>query len=176
MLRNQWLTAALTVVAAYITQYGAIAAGCDHCNRDCGCRKVCRLVCEEKKVEITCWGVECEDFCLPKHGKPGCKHCELVCDEDCGDPEQKVHTGPKKFVWHDWCAGGAKIYTKKKLMKKVVTKKVPTYKWVVEDLCGECESKLKPIDVPADAIVPPKPAAAFGPRRSSDLDLTGFVQ
>jgi hypothetical protein len=85
MLRNQWLTAALTVVAAYITQYGAIAAGCDHCNRDCGCRKVCRLVCEEKKVEITCWGIECEDFCLPKHGKPGCKHCELVCDEDCGE-------------------------------------------------------------------------------------------
>ena len=34
--------------------------------------------------------------------------------------------------------GGAKIYTKTKLMKKVETVTVPSYKWVVEDMCVQC--------------------------------------
>ncbi len=38
---------------------------CLHCHRHADCTKVCRLVCEEKKVEVTLWGCETEEFCVP---------------------------------------------------------------------------------------------------------------
>ena len=47
--------------------------------------------------------------------------------------------------------------TKNKLMKKVETKKIPSYKWVVEDLCGKCEGNCLGAAVPADAELPPPP-------------------
>ena len=40
-------------------------------------------------------------------------------------------------------ARGAKLHTRTKLMKKVEVKKVPTYKYVVEDLCAECQAKAE---------------------------------
>jgi len=52
------------------------------------------------------------------------------------------------------------MYTRKKLMKKTVTKKIPSYKWVVEDLCKECLSKEEPVKVAADAVIPPIPQVA----------------
>jgi hypothetical protein len=33
--------------------------------------------------------------------------------------------------------------TKKVLLRKTVTKTVPSYRWVVEDLCGNCREKIK---------------------------------
>ncbi|MDZ4783087.1 MAG: hypothetical protein SGJ19_22810 [Planctomycetia bacterium] len=113
---------------------------CTHCGCSAHCRKVCRLVKEEKKVEITCWGSQCEDFCLPLPSRPGCKHCKMVCAE-CDDVScdcYKPHATPKKFVWRDWIPGCARVHTKNKLMKKVVEEKVPAYKWVVEEMCDEC--------------------------------------
>src|SRR5688572_30701220 len=73
---------------------------CAHCGCSCACQKVCRLVCEEKKVEIICWACNCQDFCLPGPSCPGCTHCEMVCGE-CGDPCDctKPHAKPKKFIW-----------------------------------------------------------------------------
>ncbi len=91
-------------------------------------------------MEITCWGSQCEDFCVPGPSKPGCKHCKTVCAEcddascDCYQP----HATPKTFVWREWIPGCARVHTKTKLMKKVVTEKVPSYKWEVEELCTEC--------------------------------------
>lgn len=111
----------------------------------CGCAEatqVCRLVCEEKKVQVTLWGVKDEDFCVPGPSRPVGKDCEMV-----GDPKENEKTPcyePKKFSWTQWAPSGCPtLFTKQKLMKKVVTKTVPSYKWVVEDLCAECEKALE---------------------------------
>jgi hypothetical protein len=141
-----------TIVAAVLSlalAARAIAGGlcCSHCGGYDRCHKVCRLVCEEKKVEIVCWGCKCEDFCLPKCGERGCKHCETVC-EDCETQATKngICSAPHRFVWFDWRPGGASMHTKTKLMKKVIVRKVPTYKYVVEDLCDTCAAKVEVTD------------------------------
>jgi hypothetical protein len=136
----------------------ALAGGdccCAHCGCACSGRKVCRLVCEEKKVDVICWGCKCEDFCVAGPSKPGCRHCEEVCGScdqpcDCTTP----HAKSKGFTWTEWIPGRAKIYTKKKLVQKVVTKKVPSYKWVVEDLCPECEASCDVVAVAPGAEIP----------------------
>jgi hypothetical protein len=46
-------------------------------------------------------------------------------------------------VWFDWFPGGAKIYTRTKLMRKSEFVTVPSHKWVVEDLCPECTAKVE---------------------------------
>lgn len=130
---------------------------CAHCGCENGCQKVCRLVCEDKKVDVVCWGCKSEDFCIGGPSKLDCRHFEWVCDscEDSKAPQGE----PKNFVWSEWLpACSAKIYTKKKLMKKVVTKKVPSFKWVVEDLCEKCETDAPVAVVPAGATIPPPPA------------------
>lgn len=136
----------------------ARAAGCRHCGCHNGCRKVCRLVCEEKKVEITCWGSKEEEFCIPGPSRPGCKHCETVCAEcdDKHDPKSPLVL-PKKFVWTEWIPGCAKVHTRKKLMKRTITKTIPSYKWVVEDLCDQCTAATPSVAVAPDALIPPLP-------------------
>jgi hypothetical protein len=134
---------------------------CMHCGHHGSCNKVCRLKYEEKKVEVVCWGMKCEDFCVNGCSTKCAKHCESVCDECEGvDPYKEPSTGPKKFVWSEWTPKHcAKMYTKSKLMKKTITKKIPTYKWVVEDLCAQCEAnaKAKDAQVVPGATIPPKP-------------------
>ena len=116
----------------------AIEPCCCSCGCAAPCRKVCRLECGEKKVEVICWGCKCEDFCVACKSEKLCKHCETVC-ENCGEKaDTEVCSKPKNFVWFDWNPGGARIYTKTKLMKKVETVTVPSYKWVVEDMCPKC--------------------------------------
>jgi hypothetical protein len=133
---------------------------CALCGCKDSCQKVCRLVCEDKKVDVICWGVKCEDFCVPGPSKPCCKQCDMICD-DCnkkpkeGDP---IAT-PKRFVWREWIPSScANIFTKKKLMQRIDTKKVPSYKWVVEDLCAKCESKTKSASVEPGVNIPAPPA------------------
>jgi hypothetical protein len=64
------------------------------------------------------------------------------------------------FVWSHWTPCGCpKIVTKKKLMKKTVTKTVPAYKWVVEDLCPQCEAACTPVEVSDKSLIPPAPLA-----------------
>lgn len=154
---------------------GAVAAGllvlvatrgdggqprCDGCGQHGDCQKVCRLVCEEKKVEIVCWGQKREEFCLPGHSKRSCKHVEQVCDdcEESSDPDEP-HSPPKKFVWYDWIGGCAeKTCVKHKLMKKTVTRKVPTFKWVVEALCHDCQQAAQQAKGPPEGVqLPPPP-------------------
>jgi hypothetical protein len=112
---------------------------CAHCGIRGPCRKICRLVTEEKPISITCWGCQCEDICLPGPSKPGCEHCSMVCaaDDSCRH-QDSIQTEPKRFVWKDWLPGSAKIYSKTRLMKKTVTKQLPAHKWVVEDVCDQC--------------------------------------
>lgn len=149
----------LSFAFAFVFQVGTLWSsdhGCQHCGCSNGCQKVCRLVCEEKKVEVVCWGIQSEDVCLPCPSEPGCTHCEPVCEKD---PNGKVCTAPKKFVWTEWIPNcKAKLYTKNKLMKKTVTKTVPSYKWVVEDLCPKCteEAPRPKVNDQAEIPAPPK--------------------
>jgi hypothetical protein len=140
----------LFAIAAFAA--GVTIADAGHCAR-CGgsgpCQKVCRLVTEEKTVQITCWGCKCEEFCLPGPSKPGCEHCQLVCGtcDKCRDGNS-VQAQPMPFVWTNWIPGTAQIHTRKKLMKKIATKKVPSHKWVVEDLCDQCMHDSQQSTVP----------------------------
>jgi hypothetical protein len=133
---------------------------CAHCGCACSCQKTCRLVCDEKKVEIICWGCKCQDFCLPKPSCPGCRHCEEVCGT-CGEiyDGETPYAKPKTFVWFDWTPGCAKVYTKKLLMQKKITKSVPSYKWVVEDLCPKCEASCAYAELKPGVDIPPPPVA-----------------
>lgn len=127
---------------------------CADCHSCCRCERVCRLVREEKKVSITCWGCKCEDVCLPGCSERGCLHREEVFNGV--DPE--VCSTPKCFSWYDWIPGCPKEFvTKKKLMRKTVTKMVPSFKWVVEDICPTCRDKYVPPEVPAGEKVPQPP-------------------
>jgi len=90
---------------------------------------------DKKKVPVTCWGCEEEEFCLPGPSTPDCEHSEEVCG-----PTGWCCLWNRPFVWTEWCPSDcAKMFTKKKLMKRTVTKTVPSYKWVVEDLCPACQ-------------------------------------
>jgi hypothetical protein len=155
----------VSLVIASLAAGWAIAGDrhCAHCGGSGPCQKVCRLVSEEKSVSITCWGCKCEDFCLPGPSKPGCEHCEMVCGtcDKCRD-RNSVQAQPMPFVWKNWIPGTAKVHTKTKLMKKTITKKVPSHKWVVEDLCDNCakhtKSPMIPVNVLAGSMHPPEAA------------------
>ena len=110
---------------------------------------------------MVCWGGVCEDMCYPPPSKRGCKHREEVCAEcDC-DPKTP-NVKPKGFVWFNWCPGGCsdQIYPKHKLMKKTIVKTIPSYKWVVEEVCPSCSPKCFSAPVPAGVEVPPPPKTA----------------
>ena len=82
---QRFTTIALACLALVSAASNSVVAGdccCSHCGGCCACEKVCRLVCEEKEVEVICWGCLCEDFCLPEPSEPCCKHCKTVC-ADC---------------------------------------------------------------------------------------------
>lgn len=135
-----WATVAVVAVTAHA--WGAEGC-CDHCGKTVQCRKVCHLKTEEKKVEVTCWGSKCEPFCVPGPSERGCQHCETVCQQCQTDDPTVPYAEPKRFLWSEWRPGCAEVHYRKKLMKKTVTVKVPTHKWVVEDLCTECCAQCK---------------------------------
>ena len=163
------LAAALAIVSVAEAGDGC----CAHCGCKAECRKVCRLVYEEKKVEVLCWGCKCEDFCVPGPSGPGCRHCETVCGTcEAHADGHEPHAKPKRFVWTEWFPSCAQVHTRKRLMRKAETVKVPSHKWVVEDLCPRCEPEcqgdtVRPgVEVPAPPVadatlkygVPPSPA------------------
>ncbi len=151
---------AVAIGLAFAVQAHAGDGCCAHCGCAAPCQKVCRLVCEEKKIEITCWGCKTEEFCLPGPSKRGCRHSETVCDLcEASCDSTLPHAKPKTFVWTEWFPSCARIFTKKKLMKKTETVTVPSYKWVVEDLCNVCEANCPCASVPPGADIPPPPVA-----------------
>jgi hypothetical protein len=109
---------------------------------------VCKVVCETREIKKTVWQVKCENFCAPLPslargccacGDPGCDgncgqaaggeagggNCGKGCDP-CAVEEAKCHVPPK-------CGP---VRTKKTLVKKEVTCKVPSYKCV--PVCCRC--------------------------------------
>ena len=168
MRNNSYQIAVLTLglLAVAIGGAGATRADdpcCAHCGCSDACQKVCRLVREDKKVTITCWGCKCEDFCDQGPSCRGCKNCEEVCQSTEKDASGPC-VAPKDFVWYEWIPGCSKgIYTKKKLMKKTVTKTVPSFKWVVEDLCAQCEEKSQDAVVPLGVKIPSPPPVGGQP-------------
>jgi hypothetical protein len=103
---------------------------CHHCGCDRNCKKVCRLECGTKKETKTEYAAECEDFCVPGHSKK----CGVKIECDCDGHHHR------KVIWQPTCA---KVHTRKKLVKKEVTKEVPDYKWVVEEYCCVCGQCVK---------------------------------
>src|SRR5262245_47188918 len=140
-MKSHFFRIVLPAIVVLTSAAAWAVAGDWRCCSWCGCRKDCtkrcRLVMEEKKVEVVCWGCKCEDFCAPGCGRPGCEHCDEVCTL-CNDPKKNegVCCEPKTFLWREWCPWGKpQLYTKSKLMKRIETRKIPSYKWVVEDVC-----------------------------------------
>lgn len=163
-MRQGVIYRALLVLAVLLCFAARGTAGdccCAHCGCEQSCQKVCRLVCEDKKVDVVCWGCQYEDFCLPKHNKPGCEHCKMVC-ADCDQPcvEGAPHVKPKRFVWTNWIPGCATMHTRTKLLKKTETVIVPSFKWVVEDLCSQCEASCHFAELGPEDEAPPPPELA----------------
>jgi hypothetical protein len=122
----------LTLAFVLATLCGSLRAGAPCCD-GCGCqpctRKVCRLVCDTKKVPTPVYSVVCEDFCLPG---PSVK-CKVpcCCPEGC---HSGCHNG-YKIVWKPTCG---KVHTRANLVVGKTEKEVPSYKCVVEEVCTRC--------------------------------------
>ena len=94
---------------------------------------------DTKEVKKVCWDVKCEDVCVPG---PSCC-CGEVCKQDeCGCWSYKI-----------WKPNCGYVKTRKVLVKKEVTRKVPSTKWVVEDVCQHCKTPADR-DLPADGTPP----------------------
>jgi len=92
--------------------------------------------------------------------------------------DTEICAKPKRIVWTSWLPGcGGDVYTKRKLMKKTMTKSVPSFKWVVEDRCPACIRKCEQVEVPEGIQVPPAPGNAellnFGVDLADVVDQSG---
>ncbi len=112
------------------------------------CGKVCKLVCETKKLTDICYGSECKDICLPDPSRPGCKHCAVCCGKCAGDGCCNCQSCPPKceFCWRDWFACGcAQPRTVRVLTKYQAEKKICWYHWeVVDAACCDCVGTAGP--------------------------------
>ncbi|HUY34694.1 MAG TPA: hypothetical protein VMV69_18255 [Pirellulales bacterium] len=116
---------------------------CDHCGCRQECKKVCRLVHGTKKETKTEYGCECEDFCVPGRSRK----CGVKCDCDAHGHKYR------HIVWQPTCA---EVRTRKKLVKKDISKEVPDDRWVVEEICrgcGRCLGRTEPSDAPSLARI-----------------------
>lgn len=178
--RIQSGTILLTVVCTMALGAAAAPAN-DRCNR-CAAKqseKVCRLVCVKKVVEVPCYSSKYETFCVGGPCRKACKQCEAACTDGKGTCSHKggcsscasCQTGLLKgnrFAYQETIPSCPKQFTKKILLRKMVKKEVTVYKWVLEDLCAECESKTPQPVVPKSAHIPAPPktdAVILAPRR-----------
>jgi len=160
--------------------------GCDAC-----CRKVCRVVCDTKKVKKVIWQVQCEPFCpmLPGCGAlhkclgggccdDGCGSCcESDCCEDdycgescgsgCGDLCESVRKANADCAAPPKCG---KMRCKKKLLRKEIECEVPVYKCVVVD-CGPAGT----CGVPCGETAAPAVAPAEGGEETESAPLPPVV-
>ena len=126
-----WLASLILAFSA-----GKATAGdcCAHCGCQSNCCKVCRLVCDTKKVPKITYDCECEDFCIPGRSSICGYTCECDCECDCG---KHCHKKP------NWIPSCGKVHTRHVLVKKEEIKEVKTYKCVVENLCPTCVAKCQ---------------------------------
>jgi hypothetical protein len=106
------------------------------------CGKVCKLVCEPKKLVSIGYGNECKTICVPPPSCPGCEHCACCCGEHKCEPCTCCESAAPKFqfCWRDWfTCGCATPRTVKVLTKYQLTKKICWYHWeVVNASCCDC--------------------------------------
>ncbi len=150
----------LGAVACLLLAQAAAAQNCGapDCCAQCGdssCQpKVCRVVCDVKKIKKYRWHVECEEFCVPL---PGCRlgGCKPACESGCGVPDGCVEGCgaaclPNRLV-PPKCGP---VRYRKKLVKKEYTIEVPIYRCVVRYLCaGCCEPAAAAEEQPSQAPV-----------------------
>ncbi len=150
-----WMLVASTAWCLMLAVHGAVAGDCGCCDNgccnnrccDCGCAcddncdKVCKLVCEKKKITKIHYACECEDFCVPGRSCFVCDNCaEAPCPELPKDQcSCCAHSPLTDIHWKDWNPGECGcVKTRKKLVKYEVTAEVPSFKWVVEKRCAAC--------------------------------------
>jgi hypothetical protein len=148
--------ALLIAVAASISTAEAGQHLCNHCGCRQNCRKVCRLICGTKKEVKTEYSCECEDFCIPGPSQK----CGVKCE--CN----RLGIKCCHAVYKPTCA---KVHTKRVLVKKEVSKEVPDYKWVVEEVCCHCGQCIDGTQQPTAG---PKAAMAlYGAKVEADAAL-----
>src|SRR6476660_5765377 len=103
--------------------------------------KVCKIVCETKKLTSICYGSDSKDFCIPEPSRRGCKHCAECYGKAPSDTCNCNSCQPKcEFCWRDWFACGcAQPRTVRVLTKYQAEKKICWYHWEVLDAaCCDC--------------------------------------
>jgi hypothetical protein len=150
----------LYLFATFVIALSTALTIAQECCITCGCptcvRKVCHVKCEIKKVPVTEYSCECEDFCVPGPSKK----CGKECTVDCHGCEKC------KTNWIPQCA---EVHTRNKLKKTVTEKEEKTYKWVVETLCEGCAAHC----VTSEQALRQQPIASARP---SLFSLPGGVQ
>jgi hypothetical protein len=139
----------LALLLVLTTGPAALAQCCKHCGCSSDCQKVCRVICEIKKVPKVTFDCECEDFCVPG------KSCRTTEYDECGK---------KKHVYTPGCGT---VRTRTKLVKHETFEEKVTYKWVVETLCCGCAERCAAADQNPPTVAPSAvamniPAAANG--------------
>lgn len=171
----------LAVSACFLLAYSATAQECcepQDCCKHCGCKKVCKVVCETKKVTKTIWQVQCEEFCpqLPGRGPLGRGPCcdPGCCCEPCGE-EAEAACSAEGSCCSDPCASlrckpvhpprCGKVRCRRKLVKREVICEVPVYKCVVVCCHGCCDPGC---GCGEQEAAPAEPAEAPGPSQAMD--------
>jgi hypothetical protein len=127
----------LSVVSVVCLLQTIVAA--DECILDWSrpaCGKVCKLVCETKKLTAIGYGCECKDICIPDPSRAGCKHCAVCYGKGACDTCGGCQSCPPKcqFCWRDWFACGcAEPRSVRVLTKYQAEKKICWYHWEVVD-------------------------------------------
>jgi hypothetical protein len=160
---------ALVVVGAATLPFFSRTASANECCLDMSrpaCGKVCKLVCETKKLTAIGYGSKCKAICLPGPSCPGCKHCAVCCgkgDEKPGDAYCPNCQPKCEFSWRDWFAGECdKPRTIHVLTKYQSEKKISWYHWEVVDAacCDSPEPGEKAIAPTDRTIYKPAPLDA----------------
>jgi hypothetical protein len=165
--RFRLILLAVVALAGLISRANWTIAG-DGGSAHCGCAatcQICRLVPQDKRVDVVCWGCKCEDFCVPGPSKPGCRHYDAVCESCTASGDGTLPSaGPKSFVWTEWLPSSARVYTKKKLMKRTVSANIPSYKWKVEQSRNQADGECRNANMPPGTDVLPTSAADAKPQ------------
>jgi hypothetical protein len=131
------VTICLALLCASMTLAPSVQAGgcdcerCDVCGCSAQCEKTCKLIVGTKLVPKVTYCRQCEDICLPGPSRKCGSHCECTVNPCTGCEEHN------KVI--DWIPNPCGcIRTKAKLVKIETPQQVPTYKWVVVRVCGNC--------------------------------------
>ena len=93
LLRSLLAASVASIYVGFPTEAMAGEGCCSHCGCSANrCKKTCRLVKVDRKIVTTCWGMQCEDFCVPGPSTPDCKHCETVCSNGPDDTQNSRQT------------------------------------------------------------------------------------